>query len=75
VNRGGANAVLLQLLGETTCSVLGSAEHEDLLQIFRLDQVRQQFALAFVVDWIDHLGDILGSGIAACNFDQHRVSE
>jgi hypothetical protein len=75
VNRGGTNAVLLQLLGKTAGAVLGSAEHQDLLQISRFDQVCQQIALAFMVDRINYLGDVLGSGIATCNFNQHRVGE
>ena len=73
VDRGGVDAVLLELVGEAVGAVLGLAEDEDLLPVVRLDQVREQVALALGIDEVRPLRDRFGRRVAARHLDRERV--
>ena len=73
VDRGGFDAVVLQLLGEPVGAVLGPAEHQHLLPVARLHQVREQLALPVLVDRVRDLADQLDRHIAPRDFHGDRV--
>src|SRR5467141_2933903 len=73
VDGGGFDAVVLQLLGEAVGAVLGPAEHQHLLPVARLHQVREELALPVLVDRVRDLADQLDRHIAPRDFDGDRV--
>ena len=74
VDRGGFDAVVLQLLGEPVGAVLGPAEHQHLLPVARLHQVREELAFAVLVDRVRDLGDELDRHIAPRDFNRYGVA-
>jgi hypothetical protein len=68
VDRGGLDAVALELLGEPVRPVLGAAEDEHLLPVARLHQVREELALAVLVHRVHHLPDQLDRHVAPGDF-------
>jgi len=75
VDRGGGEAVFIELLGKTVGAVLGAGKYQHLFPVVGANQIRQQLALALAVDRVNHLGDQLGGGVAARHFDQRRGVE
>ncbi len=75
VDRGGADAVLLELQGEAVGAVLGAGEHERLLHAAQRDELAQEVALALAVDRDHELVDELGRGVARRDLDPGRVLE
>ena len=56
VDRGGRDAVALELLGEPVGAVLGAREDERLVDPAGLDEVAEELALPLAVDRVDDLG-------------------
>jgi hypothetical protein len=73
VDRHGGDALVVQELREPVGAVLHAAEHQHLVPVLALDEVRQQVLLAVAVDRMDLLRDRLGRRVAARDFDQLRV--
>ncbi len=63
----------LELLGEAIRAVLGAREDEHLLPVVRLDEVREQGALAVVSHRVRDLVDELRGRVAPRHFDRHRI--
>src|SRR3990170_1193302 len=72
VDGGGVDTVVLQLFGQAIGAVLGAGEHQHLLPALRVDEMREQLALASAIHRVDDLRDELGGGVAARHLDQHR---
>ena len=75
VDRERRDAVAVELLGELVGAVLGAREHEHLEPVLRLDEVRQELALAVAVDRMHLLGDDLDRRVAAGDLDHRRRVE
>ncbi len=75
MNGSGAQAVLLQLLGKAVGAVLGAGEDQHLAPVARADHVAQELALALSVHRVDHLGDLVGGGVAPCYLYELRLVE
>ena len=75
VDRERGDAVVVQLLGELVRAVLGAREHQHLVPVLRLDQVRQQLALAVAVHRMHLLRDDLDGRVAARDLDHRRRVE
>ena len=75
VDRGGADAVLGELLGEAVRAVLGPREHQRLVDPAGRDEVREQLALALAVDRDDDLLDELGRRVPRRDLDARRLVE
>ena len=75
VDRGGLDAVALELLGEPVGAVLGPGEDERLVDPAGPDEVAEQLALALAVDRVDDLGHELGRRVARRDLDRGRVVE
>jgi hypothetical protein len=73
VDRGGLDAVVLQLLGKAIRAVLGAAEDEHLLPVARLHQVREELALPVLVHRVRDLPDQLDRHVAPRDFDRDGV--
>ncbi|OFA04350.1 hypothetical protein DUGA2_26240 [Duganella sp. HH101] len=69
VDRHGADAVVAQLFDQLVGAVLGAGEHQHLVPVVGLDQVRQHRVLLVAVDRVDQLGDHFDRRIAARHFD------
>ena len=69
MDRGGAEAVALELLGQTVGAVLRSCEHEHLLPVAGADEPRQHIALLAFVDEVRSLLDLLGRRVAPADLD------
>src|SRR5206468_12652592 len=69
VDRVGVDAVARQLLCEAVGAVLRLAEHQDLLPVVRLHEMREQLALARRIDRMLDWGDELGGGVAPRDLD------
>ena len=70
---GGADAVLVEGLGNTVGHVLGTGEHQYLLPVVAGDQMTQQRDLVGLVARMHQLLDTLGSTVARGDFDHRRV--
>ncbi|MHB8226751.1 MAG: hypothetical protein ACYDCV_14605 [Acidithiobacillus sp.] len=53
--------------------MLGAGEDQHLPPLMFFNQVREEFALAILIDGENPLRDIVGSGIARRDFDAGRV--
>ena len=73
VDGGGADAVLVEGLGNTVGHVLGTGEHQYLLPVVAGDQVAQERDLVGLVARVHQLLDTLGGAVARRHFDHRRV--
>ncbi len=73
VDGGGADAVLLKLLGNPVGDVLGAGKHQHLLPVVAGDEVAQQGNLVGLVARVHQLLDALGGAVARGHFDHRRV--
>ena len=73
VDGGGADAVLVEGLGNAVGHVLGTGEHQHLLPVVAGDQVTQQGNLVGLVAGVYQLLDALGGAVARGHFDHRRV--
>ena len=73
MDRRAADAVFIKLLREVVGAMLGAGKHQHLLPVAFADQLRQQFALAALINEMDVLGDLLGRGVATRHFHFQRV--
>ena len=69
MDRGGRDAVALELLGEPVGAVLGPGEDEGLVDAAALDEVAEQLALALAVDRVTSWLDELRGGVARRDLD------
>ncbi len=75
VDRRAANAVFVQLLCQMVRAVFGTGEDQHLLPVALPNHLRQQFPLAFFINKMHVLSDLLRGGIAARHFDFQRVAQ
>ncbi len=59
------NAIFVQLLSKVVSTVLGTGEDQHLLPVITANQERQQFTLTLLINHVNVLSDLLGSGVAA----------
>ena len=64
------HAVTRELLRQSIGAVLRPAEDQDLLPVVRLDEMREQLALALTVDRMLHLRHELGRRVATRDLDR-----
>ncbi len=74
MNRGGADAVGFQLLREPVGSMFGTREHEYLVPVTAVDQMRKQVPLVILRDAIDGLLHPVGGSITRSDLDGHRIA-
>ncbi|CAM2160898.1 hypothetical protein PT2222_90115 [Paraburkholderia tropica] len=75
VNRGGHDALLLDLARETARADLAVAEHDHLLEAAIADQLHDRARLVAFGDFIDDLRDVGVRGVAARDFDGLRRAQ
>ena len=72
VDGHGGDAFLLQELHQAVGAVLHAREHQHLVPVVLLDQVRQQILLLVATDRVHFLGDGLGGGVATGHLNHLR---
>jgi len=70
VNRRRADASGLELLRKPVRAVLGAREHQHLVPVAIVDQMREQVSLVILLHAIRLLIDAIGGGVARGNLDQ-----
>src|SRR3569623_2105600 len=75
VDRGRADALLLEVLGDAVRAVLGAREHEDALHAGVAEHVDEQCVLVGLLDEVDFLIDALGGRRRRRDRDRLRLVE